>query len=467
MTGNVVRPLEDTAVQGPHRVVLHRGDEALTAGTLFARAGGAAAALVDAGVKPGDRIAVDFEDPMETVIAFLGGLKAGAVVAPLNPRLTEDERAKLIADLGAAHVFRSLPAREAAFDTVARAEGDPAIVLYTSGSTGRPKGVLLSHGATEAALGVWTRAVLDIGPDDVVMATLPLAHSFGIFGTVMSPLMMGSAFVLLPRFQPDNVLAAIQRHRVTVFPGVATMFRRILEAPSLKDADLSSLRHAVSGAAPCPWELAEEWRQATGRRIVRGYGMSELYRPISFSPAYGREAPDSIGRALPGVELRIIDDAGSDLADGAVGELLIRSKARMTEYLNQPEETRAVLDAEGWFRTGDLATISTDGLVRIVGRKKEMILRGGYTVAAGEVEMVLAGHPGISESAVIGTPHIQLGEEICAFIVPRLGQRLDPAEIIGWCRDRMASYKYPRVVRLIPELPRGPTGKVDKMQLAP
>ena len=467
MSGNVVRLLEDTARRGPARIVLHRGDDSLDAGTLFARAGAAAAALATAGVGPGHRVAIDLADPLETVIALLGGLKAGAVVAPLNPRLTPEERDRLIADLAPAHVVREVPPGEADYPAAALDGGASAIVLYTSGSTGRPKGVVLSHGATEAALGVWTGSVLMIGPDDVVLGTLPLAHSFGIFGTVMSPLLTGSAFVLLPRFYPDDVLAAIARHRVTVFPGVATMFRRILEAPSLKSADLTSLRHAVSGAAPCPWELAEEWRAATGRRIVRGYGMSELYRPISFSPSDAQEAPDSIGRALPGVELRVVDDGGAALSDGEIGELLIRSAARMTEYLNQPEETRAVLDADGWFRTGDLATLSGDGLVRIVGRKKDMILRGGYTVAPGEVEAVLAGHPAVSEAAVIGTPHAQLGEEICAFVVPRTGESLTAVEVRDWCRDRLASYKYPRVVRLVAELPRGPTGKVDKMQLVP
>lgn len=467
MTGNVVRLLEQTARRAPDKPVLFHGDDAVDAHTLFMRAGAVAAGLAHDGIGPGDRVALDVDDPAETIIGFLGALRAGAAVAPLNPRLTREERDRLIADLAPARVIDRVGSEEAAFDTAGVAPAAPAIVLYTSGSTGRPKGVVLSHGATEAALANWSGPVLALRTDDVVLATLPLAHSFGIFGTVMSPLLVGASFVLLPRFRPDDVLAAIARHRVTVFPGVATMFRRMLEAPALKGADMASLRHAVSGAAPCPWELAQEWRAATGTRIVRGYGMSELYRPISFSPSDESEAPDAIGRPLPGVEVRIVDDGGAELGPGAIGELWIRSPARLTEYLNQPEETRAVLDADGWFRTGDLGTLAADGLVRIVGRKKEMILRGGYTVAAGEVEMVLNGHPGIAEAAVVGTPHGQLGEEICAFVVPRPGREVRPQEVVDWCRERMAGYKYPRVVRVVPDLPRGATGKVDKMRLVP
>ena len=242
------------------------------------------------------------------------------------------------------------------------------------------------------------------------------------------------------------------------------MFRRILDSDAVAKGDFSSLRYSLSGAAPCPWELAEAWKAATGVRIVRGYGMTELFRPISFSPDDPRDVPDSIGRAAPGVDLRIVDDDGGDLAVGESGELWIRSPARMIAYLNRPEETREVLDG-AWFKTGDLATVSDDGFVRIVGRKKDMILRGGYTVAAGEVEAVLMTHPAIAEAAVVGVPHDELGEDIAAFVAFEPGAGAPVEDIIDYCRERMAGYKYPRHVRVRDALPRGPTGKVLKGQL--
>jgi long-chain acyl-CoA synthetase len=464
MAGNVAGLLEAAARSRPDKQVLISGDSARDWRTLERRAGGFAARLVQDGLKPGDRIALDCAAPLDQVTAFIGGLKAGAVVAPLNPRLTEDERTKIVADCGAVLVAGEIGDQEADFTGISVAPDDPAIILYTSGSTGEPKGVLLSHGATVFALASWIDPVMGLGPDDVVISVLPLAHSFGIFGSALAPLIAGGTVVLLRRFTPEDTLAAIARHRVTVFPGVATMFRRTLDCPALKNTDFSSLRAAVSGAAPCPWELAKEWKAATGVRIIRGYGMSELYRPISFAAADQTEVPDSIGRAVPGVELRIVDDDGNQLPGAEAGELWIRSPARLSEYLNQPEATAEVLE-DGWFKTGDLATISDDGYVRIVGRKKEMILRGGYTIAAGEVEQVLMTHPEVADAAVIGVAHPDLGEDIAAFVTLRPGAAAGAADIVAFCKARMASYKYPRDVRIRAELPKGPTGKVIKAQI--
>lgn len=432
--------------------------------TLDRHAGAIAAFLIAHGVGRGKRIALALQDPLAVVAAVLGGLKAGAAVAPLNPRLTEEERSRILADLAPDLILDRLPSGEEERVAVATADSDGAIVLYTSGSTGRPKGVLLSHGAVAAGVDIWVDGVFALNRDDVMLSALPLAHSFGLFGTVLSPLQTGAAIVMLPRFTPEDAVKAITAARATVFPGVATMFRRVLDCPFLPKNGFDGLRIAVSGAAPCPWPLAEEWRHRTGVRIVRGYGMSELFRPVSFSAVERDEAPDSIGRPLPGVEVRIVADNGCDVAAGEIGELWIQTPARLTEYLNQPEETRAVLEA-GWFKTGDLATQSPDGLVRLVGRKKEIILRGGYTVAAGEVEALLMTHPEVAEAAVVGVPHPELGEEIRAYVALRPHARLTPDDIVAWCRARAATYKYPRDVRLCDELPRGPTGKVDKTQL--
>jgi long-chain acyl-CoA synthetase len=286
-----------------------------------------------------------------------------------------------------------------------------------------------------------------------VLAALPLAHSFGLNGALLAPLLAGVTVVLQERFSPEEALKAIVRHRVTVFPGVATMFARILESPALPGADLSSLRLAVSGAAPCPWPLASEWQRRTGVRIVRGYGMTELFRPVSYLAAEATDLPDSIGRAVPGVELRLVAD-----------ELWIRSPAAMDGYLRAPEETAAVLDG-GWFKTGDLATISPEGFVSIVGRKRELILRGGYSVVPGEVEATLLGHPAVAEAAVVGVAHAELGEEVAAFVTLRPGAPPPPDELIAFCRARLAAYKYPRRITIVDELPKSATGKILKAKL--
>jgi long-chain acyl-CoA synthetase len=305
---------------------------------------------------------------------------------------------------------------------------------------------------------------MGLGPADVVLAALPLSHSFGLNGALLAPLLTGAVAVLLERFAPDEAVAAIRRRQVTVFPGVATMFRRVLDLPGLAPGDLGSLRLCVSGAAPCSWALAREWRARTGVRILRGYGMTELFRPISYRAADPTDLPEAIGRPVPGVEVCITDDDGRALPAGAVGELWIRSPSVMDGYLGAPEETTAVL-AGGWFKTGDLAILRADGYVSIEGRKRERILRGGYSVSPPEVEAVLHAHPAVAEAAVVGVPHTELGEEVVAFVALRPGAREDPQALVAWCRERLAGFKYPRRITIVDHLPRASTGKVLKSRL--
>ncbi|HUM17863.1 MAG TPA: AMP-binding protein [Candidatus Nitrosotalea sp.] len=420
---------------------------------LEQRAGGVAQGLARRGVQPGDVVALMLPNAWGFVAALWGGLALGATVAPLNPLLAGDERERILAHLGPKAILDTEPAGETAELSTLTEPTAAGIILYTSGSTGQPKGAVLSHAALVAANESWAGPVMGLADEDRVLAALPLAHSFGLNGALLAPLLTGATVVLQERFSPEETLRAIARHRVTVFPGVATMFARILESPALAGADLSSLRLAISGAAPCPWALASEWRRRIGVRIVRGYGMTELFRPISYLAAEATDRPDSIGRAVPGVELRVVED-----------ELWIRTPAAMDGYLRAPEETAAVL-ADGWFKTGDLATISPDGYVSIVGRKRELILRGGYSVVPAEVEATLLGHPAVAEAAVVGVAHAELGEEVSAFVTLRTGARAEAEELIAFCRARLAGYKYPRRISIVAELPKTATGKILKARL--
>jgi long-chain acyl-CoA synthetase len=460
---NVALQLDAAVRRTPDQVALIEGGERLTYRQLERRAGGVALELRARGVGPGGRVALALPNGSAFAVALYGALKVGATVSPLNPQLTADERARTLNDFGADIVIDAPFEAEADAVTVEHTDA-PAIVLYTSGSTGRPKGAVLSHAAVAAGNASWMGPVMGLTADDRVLAVLPLSHSYGINGALLAPLIAGACVVLLPRFTVEGVIRTVREHAVTVVPAVATMYQWLLDTAGWSREAFASVRIALSGAAPCPWPLAEAWRARTGIRILRGYGMTELHRPISYLVDDPRDFPDCIGRPVPGVEIRIVDDDGREMTSGDAGELWIRSDAAMDGYLAQPEETKAAL-VDGWFRTGDLARVSPEGFVSIVGRKKEMILRGGYSISPPEVEAALLAHPSVAEAAVIGVPHPSLGEEISAFVALRAGASLTLDDLIGWCKDRIAAYKCPRVLTIMPALPRGATGKVLKGEL--
>jgi long-chain acyl-CoA synthetase len=462
VTESFAAPLDAAARRRPDAPALVWEGGALTWRELALRAGGAARRLSRLGVRAGDIVALLLPNSWGFVAALWGALKLGATVAPLNPLLAAGERDRILAHLEPALIVNEVREEEAVWGS-----GDgraPALVLYTSGSTGRPRGAVLSHAALRAANESWAGPVMRLTPRDVVLAALPLAHSFGLNGALLAPLLAGATVTIVERFSPEETRRAIARHGVTVLPAVATMFQRMLEDPGVSEALGSSLRLAVSGAAPCPWELAQAWRRRTGVRIVRGYGMTELFRPISYLADDPTDLPDAIGRPVPGVEVRVVDETEQALAAGEAGELWIRTPAAMDGYLRADEETRAVI-RDGWFRTGDLAQVSPEGFVSVVGRKKDLILRGGYSVVPGEVEAALLDHPAVAEAAVIGTPHPELGEDVAAFVTLKPGARADADELVAFCRERLAAFKYPRRVSIMAELPKSATGKVLKWRL--
>jgi long-chain acyl-CoA synthetase len=466
VSGNVAALVDAVARRRPDHPALRWAGGTMSYAALAAAAHEFAEHLAARGVRPGQRVALSLPNRPDFVRAVLGGLAAGVTVAPLDVLLRDEERAAIVADLDPALLVQAGPGGELVeriLPGAAGAAAAPALVLYTSGSTGRPKGSLLSHAAVEFANRSWAGPVMGLREDDVVLAALPLAHSFGLNGALLAPLLAGATVHLVERFVAEAAAAVVAREGVTVLPAVATMFRRLLDCGF---AGASTLRLAVSGAAPCPWDLAEAWRARTGVRIVRGYGMTELFRPLSYLAADPTDLPDCVGRPVPGVEVRVVDDEGRPVRAGEVGELLIRTPAAMDGYLGSPGDTRAVL-RDGWFHTGDLARVTPDGYVTIAGRKRERILRGGYSVFPAEVEGVLLAHPEVTEAAVVPVPHAELGEEVAAFVALRPGAAAGPEHLIAWCRERLAGFKYPRRVTIVDALPRSATGKVLKARLAP
>jgi len=462
----------------PERIALRWDGGSLTYGEMVDRVDDTARRLLAGGLRPGERLAVAIPNRPEFVTVVLGGIAAGAIVTPLDVLLKDDERAAILADLRPARLVESEPAgpsgwggesghggrwiERAMAGAAPPADSPTALVLYTSGSTGRPKGARFSHRALAIANQSWAGPVIGLRDGDVLLAALPLSHAFGINGALFAPLLAGTTVALVERFVPEAVAGLLERLGVTVLPGVATMFRRLLDVPGFRGA--RGLRLGVSGAAPCPWDLAQEWRARTGVRIIRGYGMTELFRPLSYASDDPTDHAECVGRAVPGVDIRVVDDDGRTLPAGETGELHIRTPAAMDGYLDSPEDTRAVFD-EGWFRTGDLARVTADGYVAIVGRLRERIKRGGYSVFPAEVEAVVLAHPAVAEAAAVGMPDDALGEEIAAFVTLRPGAATDADELIAWCRERLAAYKYPRRVVIVPELPKSATGKILRARL--
>ena len=462
MQQNFVCAIESNARRFGAKTALLSDRGKLTWSELDAFASGFARYLLTQGVTAGDRIAILLPNGVEFVVAFLAILKMGATPAPLNPLVKDEELAAFRADLRPKLSVDRVVMDQAPWQTIDKVSA-PSLILYTSGSTGRPKGSVFSHDALTFANHSWAEPVMGLTPDDTVLVAVPLAHSLGLNGGLLAPLLTGATVALLERFTPDSVFAAIKKHRVTVFPAVATIFRRLLNSPSFAQADFSSLRLAVSGAAPCPWELAVEWQEKSETRIVRGYGMTELFRPLSFRAGDPSDLPSAVGRVVPGVEIRLVAEEGAN-RDG-IGELWIKSPAMMNGYLDAPDETNEVI-SNGWFKTGDLATISPQGYVEIVGRTRERILRGGYSVFPQEVEAVLLSHPAVAEAAVIGVPDVDLGEEVAAFVSLKRSEKLSSDDLLDYCREHLARYKYPRQVHIVPELPKGPTGKILKSALS-
>ncbi|MET9265909.1 acyl-CoA synthetase [Amycolatopsis sp. NPDC004079] len=469
-------PLFPAVAAGSGKEALRFGDRKLTYAELGAVAGALAAEL------PRDRrVAVWATPTLHTSVAVVAALLAGVPVVPLNPKIGERELGHILADSEPALVLAE-PGVElpAALDLPRRdipLEGDgkppasepdaeaPAFIVYTSGTTGPPKGVVLPRRSIATTLDAledawqWTA-------DDVLVHGLPLFHVHGLILGILGPLRRGGSVRHLGRFSLEGVTEELANGATMLF-GVPTMYHRIAETVATDEALANALKSArllVSGSAALPVHDHQRITAATGQQVVERYGMTETLMNTSVR-ADGERKPGSVGVPLAGVDLRLVDESGTEISEpDAVGEIQVRGPNLFTEYLNRPDATAAALDG-GWFRTGDMATRDPDGYVRIVGRKAtDLIKSGGYKIGAGEIENALLEHPKVAEVAVTGEPDDDLGERIVAWVVPD-GERPTLEELADHVSKLLAPHKRPRVVRYLDALPRNDMGKVMKRAL--
>ena len=475
------------AHRGKPALVTPAGDS-VTFGELDERASAIASAVGARGIRPGDRVAIAMHNVPSFVYCYFGILRAGAVVIPLNPTLTVPEVRRVLDDSGASLVTGAVPAGEAA-QAAARDAGidyvdasewpqtaaapaghdasddDLAVLAYTSGTTGEPKGAMLSHGNLLANV-EQQMSIPDahVESTDVLLLSLPLFHIFGLNVTLGLLARTGATGILTDRFEPVECLRLIQQHRVTVMFGAPTMYTALVNTPGADQYDLSSVRLAISGAAPLQPEVLHRFKELFGVDVYEGYGLTETSPTLTSTRMAEAPRPGSIGKPLPGVEIRLVDEAGDDVELGDPGEILARGPNVFKGYWNKDDETRRAFDGD-WFRTGDVAVQDEDGYLYIVDRKRDLVLVSGFNVFPSEVELALSANPKVAEAAVIGVPHAYTGEAVKAFVVLEPGEAATPDEILADVQSRLARFKCPREVEIVETLPHLLTGKVLRRAL--
>lgn len=449
-------------------------------------------------LEPGARVAVQVEKSVEALILYLATLRAGLVYLPLNTAYQSAEMAYFIEDAkpavvvcsggnfgwisklafqaGTQHVFTlndnrtgSLLDRAVHFPrehtVVARSADDLAAIIYTSGTTGRSKGAMLSHGNLLSNALVLQKFWAWRSPaqgGDVLIHALPIFHVHGLFVAIHGALINGSKMIWMARFDPKTVLQAMPR--ATVFMGVPTLYVRLLNEPGLTPEAVRNMRLFVSGSAPMLVETFNDWQRRTGHAILERYGMSETVMLTSnpCRPEDGERLGGTVGKPLPGVQLRVQDDDGKSLPVGEIGGIQVKGPNVFKGYWNMPEKTAQEFTADGYFKTGDVGRVDANGYVTIVGRSKDLIISGGYNVYPAEIEGYINNLPGVAESAVVGVPDADFGEVGVAVVIPKPGAVLDPAAIIATLKGTLANFKIPKRCYVVPELPRNAMGKVQK-----
>jgi len=504
MSFNLATMLRESRNAKPDHPLCHTSDLTFSYAQVDEISGRVASALIGSGLRRGDKVAVQLPNLPQFLFTYFAILKAGLVMVPLNPLLKAPEVAYQLQDSESRGMITfegfaaeaAVGARQAGdvptyvvnlpgndqrpegtrhYDELYFADDtgeieptnadDTAVIIYTSGTTGKPKGAELTHFQLYMNCTV-AGELFGFRDDDVGVAVLPMFHVFGLSSVLNVAVRFGGTLVLIPRFEPDAVLDAIARYRCTIFSGVPTMYYALLQA-DLADRDLSSLRVGVSGGAAIPGEVIRAFEeQFPGVVILEGYGLSETASTTTFNISAEQRRVLSIGKPIWGVEIRVVDEQDKPLLSGPenIGEIVIRGHNVMKGYYGNPAATAEAFRG-GWFHTGDLAYADEGGYLFIVDRKKDLVIRGGYNVYPREIEEVLFAHPAVAEAAVIGQPDPRMGEEVVAFVVLKPGAEADPDDIIAYCRERLAAYKYPREVRIVTDLPKGPTGKILKREL--
>ncbi|MDA0637413.1 long-chain fatty acid--CoA ligase [Nonomuraea sp. MCN248] len=503
--------LEDSARNTPENTAVVFGDMRLPYSMIDTVANQVANLLVSRGIGKGDKVAVSCPNLPYFPFVYFGILKAGAVVVPLNVLLQSREiayhlddsdakalfcfegtpelplgergRAGFEAAEGCDHFF-VLPATPLAteseygesfwaalggmsgeFETVPTSADDTAVILYTSGTTGRPKGAELSHQNMLMNVLVNDKMFPRTEGGDTYLGVLPLFHSFGQTVIMNTGFMRGAKLVLMPRFEPGEALELMRREEVTFFAGVPTMYWAMLTKIHAEGAEKpTSLKIAVAGGSASPVEVLKDFEQTFGVSILEGYGLSETSPVASFNQPGRPAKAGTIGTPIWGVEMRLVDHDWKTVEGEGPGEIAIRGHNVMKGYYGRPEATDEVM-RDGWFRTGDIATVDADGYYSIIDRAKDLIIRGGFNVYPREVEEVLMTHEAVSLAAVVGVPHDSHGEEVKAYVILNPGASLTEAELTAWAKENMAAYKYPRIIEFRDALPMTATGKILKREL--
>jgi len=500
VTDNLTGCFRATAARYPQRSAVRYGDQVFTFAQLAETVAAFAGSLADLGVERGQRVAIQFPNCPQFVIAYFAAQHLGATVVPLHCLQGPEEIGYVVADaeaetliglnvfgpcLGAVHKscpglknvivsgetelegVRSfenlLQATPGPPDPFPASKDDVAVLIYTSGTTGRPKGAMLTHDNLLFDAQACSE-VIHFDKDDVFGSVLPFFHSFGATVCMIIPLIAGAEAVLIPKFAPLSVLETLESARCTIFAGVPSMYAVMLQMKSDREFDLSNLRCGVSGGAPLPVEVMLGFEERYGVHMVEGYGPTEASPVVSVNPMDASRKIGSIGLPLPGVECRIVDDELGDVPLGEAGELLVRGRNVMKGYWKDPQRTAETI-RDGWLLTGDVATMDEDGFMRIVDRKKDMIIVGGMNVYPREVEDVIYRIDQVAETAVIGVPNRLRGEDVKAFIACKEDGRLGAEAVIEHCKQYLANYKVPRSVEFLPELPRSAIGKILKRVL--
>jgi long-chain acyl-CoA synthetase len=491
---NLASLLTESAQRDPSHVAIKLDDVELTYELLNGATMHLAGLLRTRGVGPGDRVGIMLPNVPYFPVCYYGALRAGAIVVPMNVLLRRREVAFYLKDSGAQvllawHGFAEDAqggAAETGADCLLVTPGefeqqvgdaapeadvadtddhDTAVILYTSGTTGTPKGAELTH-ANLSRNAEGSRNLFGLGSEAVTLGALPLFHSFGQTCGMNATIGGGGTLTLIPRFDPGKALEIIERDRVNIFQGVPTMYGAMLHCPDRGRYDTSTLQLCASGGSAMPVELLRGFEEAFGCTILEGYGLSESSPVASFNHADRERKPGSIGTPIAGVQMRVVDEDDTEVAQGEVGEIVIRGYNVMKGYWHRPDATAETI-REGWLHTGDLGYADADGYFFIVDRKKDMIIRGGYNVYPREIEEVLYEHPAVREAAVLGIPHDEYGEEVGAAVALKDGAGASPDELRDFVKAQVAAYKYPRQVWIVDDLPKGPTGKILKREITP